>query len=51
MDGDFSPIEAICGLADEFNTLTYIDEVHAVGLYGLRGGGIPEIKILPAVLI
>ena len=40
MDGDFSPIEAICGLADEFNALTYIDEVHAVGLYGPRGGGI-----------
>ena len=40
MDGDFSPIEAICGLADEFNALTYIDEVHAVGLYGPRGGSI-----------
>ena len=40
MDGDSSPIEAICGLADEFNALTYIDEVHAVGLYGPRGGGI-----------
>ena len=46
MDGDFSPIEAICGLADEFNALTYIDEVHAVGLYGPRGGGISEIKNL-----
>lgn len=42
MDGDFGPIEAICDLADEFNALTYIDEVHAVGLYGPRGGGITE---------
>ena len=42
MDGDFGPIEAICDLADEFNTLTYIDEVHAVGMYGPRGGGVAE---------
>ncbi len=42
MDGDFGPISAICDLADEFNALTYIDEVHAVGLYGKRGGGITE---------
>ena len=35
MDGDFGPIEAICDLADEFGALTYIDEVHAVGMYGL----------------
>jgi 5-aminolevulinate synthase len=42
MDGDFGPIEAICDLADEFNTLTYIDEVHAVGMYGPRGGGVTE---------
>ncbi len=42
MDGDFGPIEEICDLADEFNALTYIDEVHAVGLYGPRGGGIAE---------
>ncbi len=42
MDGDFGPIEQICDLADEFNALTYIDEVHAVGLYGARGGGITE---------
>ena len=42
MDGDFGPIEAICDLADEFNALTYIDEVHAVGMYGLRGGGVTE---------
>ena len=39
MDGDFGPIEAICDLADEFGALTYIDEVHAVGMYGARGGG------------
>ena len=42
MDGDFGPIEAVCDLADEFNALTYIDEVHAVGMYGPRGGGVAE---------
>ncbi|MEY8098408.1 5-aminolevulinate synthase [Falsihalocynthiibacter sp. S25ZX9] len=42
MDGDFGPIEAILDLADEFNALTYIDEVHAVGMYGPRGGGVAE---------
>ncbi|MGX9354466.1 5-aminolevulinate synthase [Roseobacteraceae bacterium S113] len=40
MDGDFGPIEAICDLADEFGALTYIDEVHAVGMYGPRGAGV-----------
>jgi len=42
MDGDFGPIEEICDLADEFDALTYIDEVHAVGMYGPRGGGVTE---------
>ena len=42
MDGDFGPIEAICDLADEFGAMTYIDEVHAVGIYGPRGGGVAE---------
>ncbi|MBA99058.1 MAG: 5-aminolevulinate synthase [Sulfitobacter sp.] len=42
MDGDFGPIEAICDVADEFGALTYIDEVHAVGMYGPRGGGVAE---------
>ncbi len=42
MDGDFGPIEAICDLADEFDALTYIDEVHAVGMYGPRGAGVAE---------
>ena len=42
MDGDFAPIEAICDIADEFGALTYIDEVHAVGMYGPRGGGVAD---------
>ena len=42
MDGDFGEIEAICDLADEFDALTYIDEVHAVGMYGPRGAGVAE---------
>ena len=42
MDGDISPIEKICDAADEFGAMTYLDEVHAVGLYGPRGGGIAE---------
>jgi 5-aminolevulinate synthase len=42
MDGDFGPIAGICDLAAEFGALTYLDEVHAVGLYGPRGGGVAE---------
>jgi 5-aminolevulinate synthase len=42
MDGDFGPIREICDLADEFGALTYLDEVHAVGMYGPRGGGVSE---------
>ena len=42
MDGDFGAIEAICDLADEFGALTYLDEVHAVGMYGPRGAGVAE---------
>jgi len=42
MDGDFGPIRDICDLAAEVNALTYIDEVHAVGMYGPRGAGVAE---------
>ena len=42
MDGDEGPIGAICDLAAEFGALTYLDEVHAVGMYGPRGGGVAE---------
>ena len=42
MDGDVSPIEAICDLADRYGAITYIDEVHAVGLYGNSGAGYLE---------
>jgi 5-aminolevulinate synthase len=42
MDGDIGPIEAICDVADAYGAMTYLDEVHAVGLYGPRGGGIAD---------
>ncbi|MCA0305044.1 MAG: 5-aminolevulinate synthase [Proteobacteria bacterium] len=42
MDGDISPIEEICDLAHRHGALTYLDEVHAVGMYGLRGAGVAE---------
>lgn len=42
MDGDIAPIGAICDLADKYNAITYLDEVHAVGMYGPHGGGVSE---------
>ena len=48
MDGDFGRIDEICDLANEFNALTYLDEVHAVGMYGPRGGGVAEREHLMA---
>ena len=42
MDGDIAPIEGICDIADEFDAITYIDEVHAVGMYGEEGAGVAQ---------
>jgi 5-aminolevulinate synthase len=42
MDGDIAPIKKICDVAEKYNAMTFLDEVHAVGMYGLHGGGVSE---------
>ncbi|ODT66793.1 MAG: 5-aminolevulinic acid synthase [Pelagibacterium sp. SCN 63-23] len=50
MDGDFSPLAAICDLAERYNALTYLDEVHSVGLYGPRGAGVAAAEgVMPRI--
>jgi 5-aminolevulinate synthase len=50
MDGDVAPIKEICDLADQYNALTFLDEVHAVGLYGPTGAGVAEQRGLQSRL-
>ena len=51
MDGDFAPIQEICDLAEEFAAMTYLDEVHAVGMYGATGAGVAQQENLSLIHI
>jgi 5-aminolevulinate synthase len=50
MDGDISPIGDICALSKRYAAVTYLDEIHAVGMYGARGAGVAEVDLIEGTL-